>query len=90
MAGPSDSDARDKTAEQASDQTQDGSRPPKTVKIVFKPTPKGGTGGQTNTVTDKAMPDNAEDLLDLTLPETVTVIQLLDLVGKHLGLNLCL
>lgn len=47
----------------------DSNRPPKTVKIVFKPTLKGGSGGETNTVTDKATPDNAEDLLDLTLPK---------------------
>jgi type II secretory pathway component GspD/PulD (secretin) len=87
MAAPSDSNTKDKTAERASDQTQDGSRTPKTVKIVFKPTPKGGTRGETNPVADKATPDNAEDLLDLTLPETVTVIQLLDLVSKHLGLT---
>ena len=87
LAVPSDSDAGDKTAQQASDPAQNGSRPPKTVKIVFKPTPKAGTREETNTVTDKALPDNAEDLLDLTLPETVTVIQLLDLVSKHLGLT---
>jgi len=87
MAGPSDSNTGDKTAEQASEEARDNSRPPKTVKIVFQPTPKGGTSGGTNTATDKVTPVNAEDLLDLTLPETVTVVQLLDLVGKHLGLN---
>ena len=77
----------DKATKQASEEARDSSRPPKTVKIVFQPTPKGGTGGEANAVTDKATPDNAEDLLDLTLPETVTVIQLLDLVSKHLGLT---
>ncbi len=87
LAAPGASGARDKTAVQAPDQTQDGSRSPKTVKIVFKPSPKGGAGGQADMVTDKALPNNAEDLLDLTLPETVTVIQLLDLVSKHLGLT---
>ncbi len=87
MAAPGNSDTKEKAAEPAPDSTRDDGRPPKTVKIVFKPTPKVSRGGEANAVTDKALPDNAEDLLDLTLPETVTVIQLLDLVGKHLGLN---
>jgi type II secretory pathway component GspD/PulD (secretin) len=38
-------------------------------------------------VADKATPENGEDPLDLTLPDTITVTQLLELVGKHLGLN---
>jgi len=87
LPAPSDSDSKGQIAEQASQDPRDDSHPPKTVKIVFKPTPKAGTGGETCTAADKALPDNAEDLLDLTLPETVTVIQLLDLVSKHLGLT---
>jgi type II secretory pathway component GspD/PulD (secretin) len=87
MAAPIGSGAKGKTTEPVWEHAQDGSRPPQTVKIVFKPTPKGGSDAERDCVTDKAAPDNGEDLLDLTLPETVTVIQLLDLVGKHLGLN---
>jgi len=88
MAGPSDSDAKDTTPEQKADEAHDTGAPPKTVTIVLKPTSKPGAGAEmTNTVTDKATPENGEDLLDLSLPETVTVIQLLDLVGRHLGLN---
>jgi len=88
MAVPPDLDTKDTTPKQGPEEAHGSSAPPKTVTIVLKPTPKPGTGAETtNTLTDKATPENGEDLLDLSLPETVSVIQLLDLVGKHLGLN---
>ncbi len=87
MAVPAGPQTPGVSAASACPAAPDSSRPPKTVKIVFPPTPKGDAGAATGAVTDKAAPDNGDDLLDLTLPETVTVVQLLDLVGKHLGLN---
>jgi len=64
-----------------------GDKAPKTIKISLSPGPKEpqAAGGQTGAT--KAGPANGEELLTLTLPETITLIQLLDLVGKHVGLN---
>jgi len=84
----SDSDTEDKTAENSSsEKIENDSEPPKTVKIIFKLAPNDPESDETKVITDKAIPDNGEDLLDMTLPETITLIQLLDLAGKHMGLN---
>ncbi len=32
-------------------------------------------------------PENGNEILDMTLPETLTLTQLLDMAGEHLGLN---
>jgi general secretion pathway protein D len=87
MAIPSDSTIENKTVENPSGETENPSTPPKTTKINFTLRPQDPPNTETNPVTTKAVPKNGDDLLDLTLPETMTVIQLLDLTGKHLGLN---
>lgn len=60
---------------------------PMTVKIVFEHVPAGTGVTETKAITDRAVPENGEDILDMTLPETITVFQLLDLAGKYMGLN---
>jgi type II secretory pathway component GspD/PulD (secretin) len=60
---------------------------PKTTRIVFTPGPTNAALAQTRVATKRVAPDNGEDTLDLTLPETMTVMNLLDLTGKYLGLN---
>jgi type II secretory pathway component GspD/PulD (secretin) len=60
---------------------------PKTTKIVFTRAPRGDAKEQAGTAPERAVPENAEDVLELTLPETMTVTNLLDLAGKYLGLN---
>ena len=82
-----DSDAEDKTAGSSPQETENDSEPPKTVKISFTLAPNSPEGAEARTVTDKAVPANGEDLIDMTLPETMTLIQLLDLAGKYMGLN---
>jgi type II secretory pathway component GspD/PulD (secretin) len=83
----SDSDTEDKTAENSSEEIENDSEPPKTVKIIFKLAPNDPESDETKFITDKAIPGNGEDLLDMILPETITLIQLLDLAGKHMDLN---
>jgi type II secretory pathway component GspD/PulD (secretin) len=79
--------ARENTAENSSEEIKNDSEPPKTVKINFKRIPNGPENTETRIITNKALPSNGEDFLDLVLPETITLIQLLDLAGKHMGLN---
>jgi len=87
MAFSSDTVTEDTSARNPSEETHDPCTPPKTIKIDFTLRPEDSPGTETNPVTTKAVPDNGEDVLDLTLPETMTLIQLLDLAGKYLGLN---
>jgi type II secretory pathway component GspD/PulD (secretin) len=86
MAAPSDPKPADRTGEQSVDRQGATGEPPKTVTISLtaRPDPQGGGAG---TATGKVLPANGDDVLAMTLPETITVIQLLDLVGKHVGLN---
>ncbi len=79
--------AKAKAAENPPKAAENRSELPKTVRISFTPAPNGPGGAETATITDKAVPDNGEDLIDMTLPETITVVQLLDLAGKYMGLN---
>ena len=69
------------------EQPASDSKPAKTVRIVFTAAPNAPTSPEAELITDRAMPRNGEDLIDMTLPETVTVIQLLDLAGKYMGLT---
>jgi len=55
--------------------------------LSFTTAPNVPASPETELVTDRAMPSNGEDLIDMTLPETITVIQLLDLAGKYMGLT---
>jgi|GEM_PF-862887 len=87
MAPPLDSDARDRSAVKPSDTALNTVEPPKTVTVNFTKVSMETQNTQARTATDKVMPVNGEDVLTMTLPETITVIQLLDLVGKHVGLN---
>jgi type II secretory pathway component GspD/PulD (secretin) len=87
MTASSEPHAEDKTAKNSRAEVENDSELPKTAKIIFKRTPNGPESAETRTVTDKALPDNGEDIIDMTLPETITLIQLLDLAGKYMGLN---
>ncbi|MHC4165801.1 MAG: secretin N-terminal domain-containing protein [Planctomycetota bacterium] len=60
---------------------------PKTVKIVFEPAPVGPVTTEAHFLTNTAVPENGEDVIDMTLPDTITLVQLLDLAGKYMGLN---
>jgi type II secretory pathway component GspD/PulD (secretin) len=78
--------AKDSTAKKSSGEKESDSGP-KNVKIIFKRTPNGHESTETRIITDKALPENGEDIIDMTLPETITLVQLLELAGKFMGLN---
>jgi len=83
----SDSDTGNKSNKKSPKKLENNSKQPKTFKIIFKHIPNSPENTETKSLTDRAVPDNGEDLIDITLPETITLIQLLDLAGKHMGLN---
>lgn len=87
MAVASDADIRDKTAGTSSEEAKSEDGPPRTVTIALTPSRKRAENAETRATTDKAVPANGQDVLTMTLPETITLVQLLDLVGKHVGLN---
>lgn len=60
---------------------------PETFRLVLKPAEYIGDSLATGAVTGSVEFPNGEDVLDLTLPETLTLMQLLDLVGQHLELD---
>lgn len=59
---------------------------PKTLRIILEP-PKDTTNSAMTAVSRSAELQNGEDILDLALPETMTLMQLLDLVGEYLDLD---
>lgn len=60
---------------------------PKTVKLVLGP-PKSATEGAAAVAASSSVQfENGDDVLELALPEALTVSQLLDLAGKHLHLD---
>ncbi len=60
---------------------------PKTIKLVLEPA-KHATEGATPTETSNSVQfENGDDILELSLPEALTLGQLLDLAGKHLHLD---
>ncbi|MEN6334452.1 MAG: secretin N-terminal domain-containing protein [Phycisphaerales bacterium] len=87
MGAAPDPNARQRIAGQSPDPGRDGNEPPRTVTINLSPAPKRAPDAPSPTPSDKAVPANGEDRLTMTLPESITLIQLLDLVGKHVGLN---
>ena len=60
---------------------------PVTLKIDLKPIEDINNSMQTEIASKPLEIPNGEDILDLALPETMTLIDMLDLVGKNLGLN---
>lgn len=86
LADPKNVDATSKPVE-ISPKPAKTAELPKTVSIVFKHKKNEIDPNEQNILTEKAVPENGEDILEMTLPETLTLIQLLDLAGKHLGLN---
>ncbi len=86
MASPSDSPPPDQTAK-PSTRVEEAGEPPRTVTVSLTRAAEEPRGAPARAMTDKAVPVNGDDVLSMTLPETITVIQLLDLVGKHVGLN---
>jgi len=87
MGAAPDPNARERTGGQSPGQGRDGNEPPRTVTVNLSPVPKRAPDAPSPTPSDKAVPANGEDRLTMTLPESITLIQLLDLVGKHVGLN---
>ena len=60
---------------------------PKTMKLVLEPV-KHATESATPTETSSSVQfENGDDILELSLPEALTLGQLLDLAGKHLHLD---
>jgi type II secretory pathway component GspD/PulD (secretin) len=60
---------------------------PKTLRLFLEP-PKDTVENQPLTACTEAMKvNNGEDVLDLNLPETLTLGELIDLAGKHLELD---
>jgi type II secretory pathway component GspD/PulD (secretin) len=60
---------------------------PITVKINLKPVEDINNSKQKETTAKPLDIPNGEDVLNLALPESMTLMDLLDLVGKNLGLN---
>jgi len=87
MAVPPDGQVPDEATGTSSGQAKSENELPRTVKINLTPAGKHAGDAVAKTTTDKALPVNSEDVLTMTLPETITLIQLLDLVGKYVGLN---
>lgn len=59
---------------------------PKTLRVALKPAKD--TSEIVATASSGSVKfQNGEDILDIALPETMTLIQLLDLAGEYLGLN---
>ncbi len=60
---------------------------PGTLRIVLKPT---GNTNENEAITTESRSielENGEDILDMALPETMTLMQLLDLAGEYLDLD---
>ncbi len=87
MTLPADPNAGNGIAEHPPDDVKDGNEPPKTVTITFAAAGRDADDAPARTVSGTALPPHGEDVLTMTLPETITLIQLLDLVGKHVGLD---
>jgi len=83
-----DTKARDRTAPALSPAPDDSSvSMPKTVKLVLGP-PKSTTEDAAAIAASSSVQfENGDDVLELALPEALTVSQLLDLAGKHLHLD---
>ena len=60
---------------------------PKTIKIVFKPASEVSQEPNDTVGSRTEEPKNGNDMLDMVLPETLTLVQLLDLAGEHLDLD---
>lgn len=60
---------------------------PKTLRLILKPAKDTTDSTVTTVASGKVEFQNGEDILDLALPESLTLTQLLDLAGKHLDLN---
>jgi type II secretory pathway component GspD/PulD (secretin) len=60
---------------------------PKTTRIILQTANQTDNKIEISAQTSSRQPGNGEDILDMALPETVTLVQLLDLAGKHLNLN---
>lgn len=86
-ATPSESRSGSETVAEPAEKVGDKAELPKTVKMVFPAVSNRSATAETRGPPRRTAPNNANDVLTLTLPETITVIQLLDLVGKHVGLN---
>ncbi len=83
-----DSQAQERTAA-ASPVTVDdgGAGVPKTLRITLKPAEDTTDSVATTAASGSVELQNGEDILDLTLPETMTLMQLLDLAGEYLDLD---
>jgi len=60
---------------------------PKTLRIILEPSKDTTDNAVVTAVSRSAELQNGEDVLDLALPETMTLMQLLDLVGEYLDLD---
>ena len=65
----------------------DGVGVPRTLRIVLEPSKDTTESVATTAVSGSVEFQNGEDILDLALPETMTLMQLLDLVGENLDLD---
>ncbi|MGE5297247.1 MAG: secretin N-terminal domain-containing protein [Solirubrobacterales bacterium] len=87
MSEAKDAMTVDEVAEQPPVGMDTDTQPAKTTRITFTPASHPLETSCVKMATDRATPGNGEDILSMALPETITLIQLLDLVGKHVGLN---
>jgi len=60
---------------------------PKTLRITIKSAEETNNRPETAVMSEAVRLQNGDDILDMALPETMTLMQLLDLAGEHLGLN---
>ncbi len=79
-----DDSAQEKTAPTSQLSVEEShSQIPKTTRIILKPPQEFPKSSAATTKTKLVELQNSEDILEMALPETITLIQLLDLVGKQ-------
>lgn len=85
-----DSRPQERTAIASPPTLDDGSSVgvPRTLRIVLEPTNDASNNAVTTAASGSSVElQNGEDILDLDLPEAMTLIQLLDLAGEYLDLD---
>jgi type II secretory pathway component GspD/PulD (secretin) len=88
MGYSNDSQSREPAAAAATPAIyQENTDEPKTLRITIKSASDVNNSPETTVISEAVRLQNGDDILDMALPETMTLMELLDLAGKHMGLN---
>ncbi len=83
-----DSGTQERTAVASTPTADDSSiGVPRTLRIILESTKDTTDNAAMTTISRSVKFQNGEDILDLALPETITLMQLLDLAGEYLDLD---